>query len=155
MLYLDLCFVRFLVSFGIQSKATRRHALVNLFHSCMKHVLGPISHYGEMGIAMVGRDGIWRRCHPILASFVGDYPEQVLVTCTYYGHCPKCLAPWDQLGEHTCFPSRDHNEAIDTYFLAGSLTLWIARTQGQVRTRKESERAKDTHFLNSVDKGTS
>jgi Plavaka transposase len=103
---------------GIQSKAAQCCALVNLFHSCMKHVLGPISHYSETGIAMVGRDGVWCRCHPILASFVGNYPEQVLVTCTYYGHCPKCLAPWDQLGEHMHFLSQDHNEAIKTYFLA-------------------------------------
>jgi hypothetical protein len=103
---------------GIQSKAAWRRTLVNLIHSCMKHVLGPISHYSETGIAMVSGDGIWRHCHPILASFVGNYPEQVLVTCTYYGHCPKCLVPWDQLSEHMRFPSRDHNDAIEAYFLA-------------------------------------
>jgi hypothetical protein len=78
----------------------------------------PDSPYSAMGIAMVSEDGIWHRCHPILASFVGDYPEQVLVTCTYYGHCPKCLAPWDQLGEHTHFSSQDHNDTIKAYFLA-------------------------------------
>jgi hypothetical protein len=48
----------------------------------MQILLAPITAYGETGIKMVGRDGIWRRCHPIFALFVGDYPEQVLVACT-------------------------------------------------------------------------
>ncbi|KAF8263319.1 hypothetical protein EI94DRAFT_1772973 [Lactarius quietus] len=52
----------------------------------------------KAGIVMMGGDGIWRRCHPILASFIGDYPEQALVTCMYQGCCPKCIVPSDQLG---------------------------------------------------------
>ena len=63
-------------------------------------------------------DGIWCRCHPILASFVGNYPEQVLVTCTYYGECPKCDIPCNQLGEYKQFKSRDYGKALDTYALA-------------------------------------
>ena len=103
---------------AIQNKTARRRALVNLFHSCVQHVLGPISHYGETGIAMLSGDGVWRRCHPIFACFVGDYPEQALVTCTYYGRCPKCLVPPDQLGELHLFPSRDHNGAVEIYLMA-------------------------------------
>lgn len=103
---------------GIQNKTTQCRALGNLFHSCMQHVLGPVSHYGETGIAMVSRDGVWRRCYPILASFVGDYPKQVLMTCTYYGHCLKCLVSQDQLGKHMQFLPQDHDEAIETYSLA-------------------------------------
>lgn len=40
-----------------------------------------------------------RHCHPIFATFIGDYPEQVLVTGVIYGDCVKCPIPKDQLGE--------------------------------------------------------
>jgi hypothetical protein len=38
------------------------------------------------------------RVHPILASFIGDYPEQVLTTCTLTGDCPRCGTTTDNLG---------------------------------------------------------
>ncbi|KAN0106946.1 hypothetical protein V8E52_010654 [Russula decolorans] len=50
----------------------------NLFHVCMEKVLAPIRPYGETGIAMMTADGIWHRCHPIFAVFIGDHPEQAL-----------------------------------------------------------------------------
>jgi hypothetical protein len=103
---------------GITNKAARRRSLANMFHSCMEKVLDPIRLYGETGLMMMTGDGTWHCCHPILASFVGDYPEQTLVTCTFNGRCPKCLVPPDRLGEYTHFPPRDHAEAIDTYLLA-------------------------------------
>ncbi|KAH8977887.1 hypothetical protein EDB86DRAFT_2816589, partial [Lactarius hatsudake] len=103
---------------GITNMAARRRAVANLFHSCMEKVLGPIHAYGETGIAMLSGDGTWRRCHPIFATFVGDYPEQGLVTCTRYGRCPKCLIPTDQLGNYTNFPARNHVEMVDTYMSA-------------------------------------
>ncbi|KAN0141466.1 hypothetical protein V8E53_000711 [Lactarius tabidus] len=62
---------------------------------------------------MMSGDGIWRRCHPIFALFVGDYPEQVL----YNGRCPKCLVPPDQLGSSARFPLCDYNKVRDIYSL--------------------------------------
>jgi hypothetical protein len=103
---------------GITNKAGRRCAIANLYHSCMKVILGPITAVGETGVPMMSGDGIWRRCHPIFASFVGDYPEQVLVTCTYNGRCPKCLVPPDQLGTFARFPLRDYNKVRDMYLLS-------------------------------------
>ena len=67
---------------------------------------------------MASGDGVWRCCHPIFACFVSDYPEQALVTCTYYGHCPKCLVPPDQLGKPNTFPSWDYCQALNLYSLA-------------------------------------
>jgi hypothetical protein len=84
----------------------------------MEKVLAPIRPYGETGIAMMTADGIWRRCHPIFAVFVGDHPEQALVTCTYQGRCPKCKVSRDQLGEFGEFPPRARTDAIDLYRLA-------------------------------------
>ena len=103
---------------GITNKAARKCAQANLFHACMENILAPIKPYGERGIAMMTADGIWRRCHPIFAVFVGDYPEQCLVTCTYQGRCPKCLVPHDQLGESIDFPPRANADANDVYCLA-------------------------------------
>ncbi|KAI9447602.1 hypothetical protein H4582DRAFT_2107200 [Lactarius indigo] len=85
--------------------ATRLHcrrALANLFHSCMRKCLSPIESYGETGIAMATGDRIWYRCHPIFVTFIGDYPEQALVACTYNGRCPKCIVPRAELRrQHT------------------------------------------------------
>jgi hypothetical protein len=102
----------------ISNNSARRRAQANLFHYCMRHLIEPISSSGELGIAMIGADGTWRRCHPIFAAFVGDYPEQTLVTCTYNGRCPKCLVPRGQLGEFHSFQSRLPGDAINTYRLA-------------------------------------
>jgi hypothetical protein len=85
----------------------------------MRLLLAPIISCGKSGIAMMSADGIWRRCHPIFAAFVGDYPEQALVTCTYNGRCPKCQVPHDHLGEFQVFPSHIPSEAKKTYALAG------------------------------------
>jgi hypothetical protein len=49
----------------------------------MGEVLDPIASHGETGLPMMSGDGVWWRCHPIFAIFVGDYPKQTLVTCTY------------------------------------------------------------------------
>jgi hypothetical protein len=104
------------------NKAARRRALANLYHSCMGKLLGPIHFYGETGLAMRSGDGTWHRCHPIFATFVGDYPEQTLVTCTLNGRCPKCLVPEDQLGDHQHFPARNYADTVDTYSLANEDT---------------------------------
>ena len=105
---------------SMTNKTARSRALGNLFHGCMEKVLAPIASYGEQGVAMMSADGIWRRCHPILAAFIGDYPEQALVTCTYNGRCSKCLVPPDQLGEYKAFPSRVRSDAVKTYHLANN-----------------------------------
>jgi hypothetical protein len=102
----------------MKNQAARRRALANLFHASIRAILAPIIAYGETGIAMMSSDGVWRRCHPVLACFVGDYPEQTLVTCTYSGRCPKCTVPLDQLGDFVQFPSRDIDKALEVYALA-------------------------------------
>ncbi|KAI9437471.1 hypothetical protein H4582DRAFT_1815428 [Lactarius indigo] len=103
---------------GVANQAARCHALANLFHSCMHKLLALVTHYSESGVVMMSGDGIWCRCHPIFAVFVGDYPEQTLVTCTYNGRCPKCTVPLDRLGKYTRSPPRSYDKAIDTFLLA-------------------------------------
>jgi Plavaka transposase len=49
---------------------------------------------------MTTGDGFTHRAHPLLACFVGDYPEQVLTTATFTGECPICPTPRDEIGEY-------------------------------------------------------
>ncbi|KAH8979694.1 hypothetical protein EDB83DRAFT_2242602 [Lactarius deliciosus] len=103
---------------GISNKSARRRALANLFHFCMRFLLAPIASHGETGVAMMSGDGIWRRCHPVFAMFVGDYPEQVLATCTFNGRCPKCAVHRNNLGDYSRSPARDYGKALEAFLLA-------------------------------------
>ena len=118
---------------SVTNKAARCRMLANLYHSCMGKLLDPICFCGETGLTMLSSDGNWRRCHPVFATFVGDYPEQTLVMCTLNGCCPKCVVPNDQLGDHRRFPARDYTEALETYDLADEDTHQfhaVCRTRG-------------------------
>ncbi|THU90457.1 hypothetical protein K435DRAFT_911965 [Dendrothele bispora CBS 962.96] len=97
----------------ITNKSARRRVTANLFHACMSNLLAPLKEAGLEGIIMQSGDGIKRRCHPILAAYVGDYPEQMLVTTGYYGDCPCCEATKDELGNYPCeHNARDMDAAI-------------------------------------------
>jgi hypothetical protein len=72
--------------------------LANLYHSVLGRLLRPLEKAGISGLVMRDGFGIPRRLHPILAIFVGDYPEQVLGTGIKYGECPKCDISADELG---------------------------------------------------------
>ncbi|KAI0366896.1 hypothetical protein BV20DRAFT_1025390 [Pilatotrama ljubarskyi] len=85
----------------IANKASQRRTLLNLFHACMRHILAPLKAAGENGVSMARGDGMLFRCHPILAAYIGDYPEQTLVACCKKGNCPKCPIPRDELGNST------------------------------------------------------
>ncbi|KAJ7812552.1 hypothetical protein B0H14DRAFT_2605664 [Mycena olivaceomarginata] len=91
---------------NIKNKSARWHILGNVFHACMTHILAPLKEAGKTGILTSG-DGVTHCGHPIYATFIGDYPEQVLVTAVKTGECPTCEVPWDELGEDTDFSLRD------------------------------------------------
>lgn len=61
-----------------------------IFHRSMAIVLDPLKKAGKDGVEMVSGDGAVRWVYPLLATYVADYPEQCLVTCSKYGTCPKC-----------------------------------------------------------------
>ncbi|KAF5386197.1 hypothetical protein D9615_002285 [Tricholomella constricta] len=82
----------------ITNKASRRRVASNLFHACLSRIIEPLKEAGITGIHMASGDGIIRRCHPIFACYVGDYPEQLLVTLVKNGECPTCEVPHDELG---------------------------------------------------------
>ncbi|KAM6499250.1 hypothetical protein JOM56_004758 [Amanita muscaria] len=83
----------------VTNHASRRRMISNLFHSCLRQLLAPLEGTGVDGLVMVDGNGISRRVHPVLATYVGDYPEQVLVTCVKTGECPKCEVARSDLGD--------------------------------------------------------
>ncbi|KAF8056055.1 hypothetical protein FPV67DRAFT_1566591 [Lyophyllum atratum] len=85
---------------NVTNKSARRRLLANLYHACMARVLAPLRSAGKDGIHMTTSDALIRRCHPLLACVVTDYPEQVLTTCTYTGECPSCDKHRDELGDY-------------------------------------------------------
>ncbi|CDO75782.1 hypothetical protein BN946_scf184792.g4 [Trametes cinnabarina] len=97
----------------ITNKAARRCVLQNMFHACMHQLLEPLQSAGGDGIVMTSGDGVSRRCYPILAAYVGDYPEQCLVTCSYFGDCPVCECLHKNLSDYpSTHPLRDYEAAL-------------------------------------------
>src|ERR1700731_903045 len=96
----------------ITNKAARHCTLINLFHTCMHHITKPLQHAGQFGHNMTSGDGTVHQGHPILANFIGDYPEQLLVTCIKSGECPKCPVPHEELGDNLVPGLRDLQEIL-------------------------------------------
>lgn len=74
-------------------------------------MLDPLVEAGKHGLPMRGGDGVLRRCHLLFAAFVGDYPEQLLVTCTKV--CPTCDVPRDELGSGDLGEPRDLQAVLE------------------------------------------
>ncbi|PSS15390.1 hypothetical protein PHLCEN_2v3287 [Hermanssonia centrifuga] len=99
----------------ITNKAARRRTLANVFHACLGRILAPLCKPGVDGLPMTSGDGVTRRGHPIFAAFVGDYPEQILVTGVKSGQCPVYDVPHDELGDHCSLSHafRDIDKVLD------------------------------------------
>lgn len=109
----------------ITNKAARRRAQANLYHACMKRILGALEDAGVSGLSMSSGDGVIRRVHPLFAAYVGDYPERVLVTCTKSGQCPVCMQPRNELGDfdsNVKHPTRDLQQVLDVLAQADNLS---------------------------------
>lgn len=93
----------------------------------MKDLTAPLCEAGLEGIIMSSGDGVRRRCHPILAAFVGDYPEQILVTTAYSGDCVTCDAEKEDLGIYPCVhPYRDIEAALEATHIPAP-DLWVKK----------------------------
>ncbi|TEB25586.1 hypothetical protein FA13DRAFT_1756538 [Coprinellus micaceus] len=88
------------------SEAQHRSKVHRVFHESMKHILAPLVEAGKNGVQMANHLGEVRQIHPILSSYVADYPEQCLVACCKSGTCPKCQCSALNLGKSTPLPHR-------------------------------------------------
>ncbi|KAL5484756.1 hypothetical protein ACEPAI_7398 [Sanghuangporus weigelae] len=96
----------------IDNKTARRRMLLNLTHACLRSIFRKMGGLGGPGTFMNDGNGRTFRCHPILASVVLDYQEQVSVTGITTGDCAKCHCPNDRLG-HDCWESYDERDMDD------------------------------------------
>jgi hypothetical protein len=88
--------------------------LANLYHSCLRRILAPLEEAGKKGVKMLRGDGVAHRCHPILACFPMDYPEQLLATGIKTGLCPCCPIPREDIGSGGDeYAARDVEEVLD------------------------------------------
>ncbi|KAG2053403.1 hypothetical protein BDR06DRAFT_982848 [Suillus hirtellus] len=95
----------------IANKASWHQTLANLFHACMSHVVEPLKLAGMDGIVM-------------MSAFIGDYPEQCLVTGTMNGDCPICTCPCNELGKHPSqYELHDLDAILDALELLGSHSI--------------------------------
>ena len=86
----------------IGNNSACRCALTNLFHACMMFILHPLEKLGLTGLHLQSRDGAIHDCHPVFATHIGNYLEQILVTAIKTGKCPVCPAKGDEVGDPDC-----------------------------------------------------
>ncbi|KAF8598292.1 hypothetical protein BDV93DRAFT_419655, partial [Ceratobasidium sp. AG-I] len=98
----------------ISGETARREKGWEIFHACMSAIIEPLKEASIHGVEMVCADGGVRRVHPILASYIGDFPEQCLVTCVRQNRCPVCLVPSEQLGKYSVrYEQRTRTRTLD------------------------------------------
>ena len=118
------------------NKASQRRTLSNLFHSCIRRLLLPLETVGADGMVLTSGDGIQRRGYPIFALFVGDYPEQVLVTGSKSGECPKCQVHRKDVGSgSTQLISRDLTKAKEVLATADVFPMQYAARCREARIK--------------------
>lgn len=64
----------------------------------MHYIAKLLERAGKDGIILTSGDGATRQCFPIIAVYVGNYPEQILVGLIKKGECPICPAPHNEIG---------------------------------------------------------
>ncbi|KAF7795494.1 hypothetical protein EIP86_006656 [Pleurotus ostreatoroseus] len=95
------------------SQENARRARARLFHYCMKIITAPLVEAGTHGRHMTSGDGAVRECFPILACYIGDYPEQCLVCCTRSGTaCPKCPARKKDFEKNFYYELRNSSDTL-------------------------------------------
>ncbi|KAG6906379.1 hypothetical protein DXG01_014194 [Tephrocybe rancida] len=84
-----------------------------LFHDCMKRILEPLVKAGKEGVNMKCADGFVHKVYPILAAYIGDYPEQGLVVCCQENSCPTCTVQLNKHGDPIHSVLRDPKKTLD------------------------------------------
>ncbi|KAG8728742.1 hypothetical protein FRC10_004611, partial [Ceratobasidium sp. 414] len=106
----------------VPSKVLRTRLRGELIHAAMASLMQPLEQAGREGVEMWCADGRLRRVYPLLAAFVGDWPEQCDMACVTGSGCPKCLKWRGGRGDERKAPARTRVStllAIDRYLETG------------------------------------
>ena len=68
-----------------------RHWSRSVVHAVIRDVMAPIERVMRNGVRMTYADGAECLCFPLLCEYIGDMPEQWLLTCLVQPACTKCL----------------------------------------------------------------
>jgi len=87
------------------------------WHSVVGTVLSPLRNLDITGPGLKWdcADGFLRQCNPLLAAWVRDYPEQVMVAQVSYSSCPMCEIPNGVSMEHSTFWPLDNPQDQHDY----------------------------------------
>ncbi|KAF9000765.1 hypothetical protein BDQ17DRAFT_1391292 [Cyathus striatus] len=105
---------------GVTNKSSRQRMLANLYHACMSTILKPLETLGDKGFHMTTADG--------------DYPEQILTTCVYYGDCPTyVLDSFDSRVKPVIDPFWKNLPHVNIYesISPDHLVAWVVKAFGE------------------------
>lgn len=83
-----------------------------LVHRSMEALMAPLRDASKHGVEMWCADGRLRRVYPIMAAFVGDWPEQNDMACTDQGGCPICTTEYKGRGDGGEAPIRQEQDTV-------------------------------------------
>jgi len=87
------------------------------WHSTVGTVLSQLRHLDITGPGLKWdcADGFQRQCYPLLAAWVGDDPEKVMIAQVSYGSCPMWEIPKGALMGHSSFRPLDNSRDQHIY----------------------------------------
>ncbi|KAG9074442.1 hypothetical protein FRC06_010691, partial [Ceratobasidium sp. 370] len=104
----------------VKSALERARLRADMTHRAMDFIMAPLKTASGEGVEMWCADGRLRRVYPIVAAFVGDWPEQNMMAATGESGCPSCMASHAGRGGYgQPAPQRKPSEtlaAIRSYF---------------------------------------
>ena len=70
----------------------------------LNKVLKELQPMWESGMRITCPDGKVRIGHPVIAGWLGDYPEYIKLFTSSYMSCPTCITPRHQMDTHPSLP---------------------------------------------------
>ncbi|KAF8219835.1 hypothetical protein L208DRAFT_1545745, partial [Tricholoma matsutake] len=94
-----------------------------VFHVAMDIITAPLQEASTLGKVLFTGEGVSYHCHPLLACYICNYPEQVLVCCCKNGECPKCPILRHKVGEESenVNPFQDLEQILDALSLINDI----------------------------------
>jgi hypothetical protein len=88
------------------------------WHYAVGTVLSPLQNLDITGPGLKRdcADGFQRKCYPLFAAWVGEYPEQVTVARVSYSSCPMCEIHKGAPMGHSTFQPLDHPRDQHVYW---------------------------------------